>query len=72
MYTKNFQLKNCCIKRIPECISISSSECKATVLAMADFVGSTAAILNFAGKSEKKNFIVATESGIYINEIIIS
>jgi quinolinate synthase len=51
-------------KEYPNALVLAHPECKATVLAMADFVGSTAAILNFAGKSEKKNFIVATESGI--------
>jgi hypothetical protein len=33
-------------------------------LQLADFIGSTTALLNFAIKSDKKEFIVATESGI--------
>jgi quinolinate synthase len=39
-------------------------ECKATVLALADFVGSTAAMLNFAKNDPSVEFIVATETGI--------
>ena len=34
------------------------------MLALADFIGSTAAILSFAEKDEADEFIVATESGI--------
>ncbi|NCC98240.1 MAG: quinolinate synthase NadA [Bacteroidia bacterium] len=51
-------------KEYPDALVLAHPECKATVLAISDFVGSTAAILNFAGKSEKNRFIVATESGI--------
>jgi quinolinate synthase len=43
---------------------LAHPECKGAVLALADFVGSTAAILKYAVKSDKKNFIVSTESGI--------
>ena len=39
-------------------------ECKGQVLARADKVGSTAALLNYAVASDEKEFIVATESGI--------
>lgn len=39
-------------------------ECKGQVLALADKVGSTAALLNYAINSGEKEFIVATESGI--------
>lgn len=39
-------------------------ECKGQVLALADKVGSTAALLNYAIESTEKEFIVATESGI--------
>ncbi|TFU93325.1 quinolinate synthase NadA [Barnesiella sp. WM24] len=39
-------------------------ECKGQVLALADKVGSTAALLNYAVNSGEKEFIVATESGI--------
>lgn len=39
-------------------------ECKGQVLVMADKVGSTAALLDYAVESDAKEFIVATESGI--------
>lgn len=43
---------------------LAHPECKSGVLALADFIGSTAAILAFAEKNEATEFIVATESGI--------
>lgn len=39
-------------------------ECKGPVVALADKVGSTAALLDFARQSDATEFIVATESGI--------
>lgn len=51
-------------KLYPDALVLAHPECKSTVLTLADFIGSTAAILKFAVKSDKKNFIVATESGI--------
>jgi quinolinate synthase len=43
---------------------IAHPECRATILELADFVGSTAAMLKFIEKDESKKYIVATESGI--------
>lgn len=43
---------------------IAHPECEAPVLAQADFIGSTTALLNYAVKSDAKEFIVVTESGI--------
>ena len=51
-------------KLYPDAVILAHPECKGAVLKVADFVGSTAAILKFAVKSDKKNFIVATESGV--------
>jgi quinolinate synthase len=48
----------------PEAKLIAHPECKAQILAMADFVGSTTALLNFTKKDNANEFIVATESGI--------
>ena len=48
----------------PNAEVLAHPECKSGVLALADFIGSTAAILSYAEKSEVKEFIVATESGI--------
>ncbi|MBQ2779005.1 MAG: quinolinate synthase NadA [Bacteroidaceae bacterium] len=43
---------------------LAHPECKSSVLALADYVGSTAAILTFAQNDACDTFIVATESGI--------
>jgi quinolinate synthase len=43
---------------------IAHPECKNTVLLMADFIGSTQALLNYAAASDATSFLVATESGI--------
>jgi quinolinate synthase len=43
---------------------IAHPECKAVILQMADFVGSTTALLNFTRRDPVKEFIVATETGI--------
>lgn len=51
-------------KQYPNAKVLAHPECKKAVLLLADFVGSTQAILNYAGKTDDKEFIVATESGI--------
>lgn len=43
---------------------LAHPECKAVILSQADVIGSTKAILDFTTKSDKKRFIVVTESGI--------
>jgi quinolinate synthase len=48
----------------PNSLVLAHPECKQTVLLMADFIGSTQALLNYATSSEKTSFLVATESGI--------
>jgi quinolinate synthase len=48
----------------PDAKLIAHPECKAVILEMADFVGSTTALLNFTRKDNSKQFIVATETGI--------
>ncbi len=48
----------------PEAEVLAHPECKAPVLAVADVVGSTAAILAHCGRSAAREFIVVTESGI--------
>lgn len=53
------------IKReYPEAKIVAHPECKAHIVAAADFVGSTAAILDFCGTNPAKQFIVVTEPGI--------
>ncbi len=48
----------------PDALIIAHPECKKHILMMADFIGSTQALLNFTTSSDKKKFLVATESGI--------
>ena len=50
--------------KYPDAVVLAHPECKKPVLMLADFVGSTAALLNYTSKSEKNRFLVATESGI--------
>jgi quinolinate synthase len=48
----------------PGSLILAHPECKKTVLIMADFIGSTQALLNYATESDVTSFLVATESGI--------
>jgi len=48
----------------PDAKLIAHPECKGQVLALADFVGSTNAMLNFTKLDKNKKYIIATESGI--------
>ena len=48
----------------PDAKLIAHPECDAAILELADFIGSTTALLGFTRKSEAKRFIVATETGI--------
>lgn len=50
--------------RHPQAELIAHPECEEPVLKLADFIGSTTALLNYTSSSNKKEFIVATESGI--------
>lgn len=48
----------------PEAKVLVHPECKRPLTLLADCVGSTAALLSYAEKSDSREFIVATESGI--------
>ena len=48
----------------PDAPVIAHPECNPALLKVADFVGSTKAMLNYIKASEAKKFIVATETGI--------
>lgn len=48
----------------PNAIVVAHPECRREMLEMVDFIGSTAAMLNFISENEAKEFIVVTESGI--------
>ncbi len=51
-------------KEHPDAATIAHPECTPPLLILADFVGSTQALLNFTINSDKKKFLVATEAGI--------
>lgn len=57
---KLLQLK----KQHPAAKVVAHPECRAYIVAVADFVGSTAAILDYCGTSDAGEFIVVTEAGI--------
>lgn len=48
----------------PDAAIIAHPECKRPLLLMADFIGSTQALLNYTISADKTKFLVATESGI--------
>jgi quinolinate synthase len=51
-------------KANPDAEVLAHPECSAEVVSIADFVGSTGQIIEYCGKTDKKSFIIATESGI--------
>ena len=51
-------------KMHPEAIVLVHPECRPEVVALADYVGSTSGIMNYAIQSDKKEFIVGTENSI--------
>lgn len=51
-------------KQYPDAEFLVHPECIKDVLALADFVGSTSAIIQYAQESEKKEFLVGTEEGV--------
>lgn len=48
----------------PNAVVVAHPECPEPVLAMADFIGSTSAIIDWCAKSDAAEFIVMTESGV--------
>ena len=48
----------------PDAKLIAHPECKAIILELADYIGSTTGLLNYTIKSNAHKFIVATETGI--------
>ncbi len=57
---KIVKLKN----KHPKAQLLAHPECEASLLKIADYIGSTTGILNYSVKSDCKEFIVATEAGI--------
>ena len=52
------------IKKYPKAKFIAHPESKSTILEIANFIGSTSALLNFVQKDDSSQYIVATEVGI--------
>src|SRR5690242_3100590 len=48
----------------PNAVVVAHPECPEAVLAMADFIGSTSAIIEYCGASDADEFIIMTESGV--------
>lgn len=58
-------------ERYPDAKIIAHPECEDSVLELADFIGSTTALLNYTKKDNSLSYIVATESGI-LHQMILS
>ncbi len=48
----------------PDALILAHPECQGPILEMADFIGSTSQMIEFSEKTDKKNLIIATETGI--------
>ncbi len=51
-------------EKYPDALVLAHPECHQSVSSIADFVGSTTAIMKYAIESDKKQFIIATEKGV--------
>ncbi|MDR3279744.1 MAG: quinolinate synthase NadA [Synergistaceae bacterium] len=49
----------------PGALVLAHPECKADVLEIADYIGSTSGIIDFATKSDELKFIICTEAGVF-------
>lgn len=58
-------------ERHPKAKFIAHPECEDAVLELADFIGSTTALLNYTKSNSSNEFIVATESGI-LHQMILA
>jgi quinolinate synthase len=50
----------------PNALVLAHPECAPEVLELADFVGSTQGIMDYAGKSDHREFIILTEAGLLL------
>ena len=51
-------------RRHPGAQIVAHGECRAELLAMADYVGSTSGIIQYVSASDCQEFIVCTEEGV--------
>ena len=51
-------------KKYPKALILAHPECHSEVLKLVDFIGSTKEIMDFAQKSNEKQFVIATEIGV--------
>ena len=49
----------------PEALILVHPECRPEVTELADYVGSTSGIINYATESDAKEFIISTEMGVF-------
>ena len=49
----------------PDALVLVHPECRPEVTALADYVGSTSGIINYATESDAKEFIISTEMGVF-------
>lgn len=49
----------------PEALILAHPECTMEVLALADYIGSTSGIIDYATASDAKEFIICTEMGVF-------
>lgn len=49
----------------PDAVLLAHPECRGELLAHADYIGSTAGILDYARKTEKREIIISTETGVF-------
>jgi len=48
----------------PDAELLVHPECTGEILVLADYIGSTSQIIDYAGKSEKQEFLIGTEDGV--------
>ncbi len=53
-----------CRKEHPQALFLAHPECPEEVLALADYIGSTSGIIQYARRSDAKEFIIGTEDGV--------
>ena len=67
-YSGNAEISACEVKREkdahPKALVLAHPECEAEILALADYIGSTSGIIDYAAESACEEFIICTEDGV--------